>query len=359
MALTIEQQERAARLAKDMAPMIAKSRFFGCESVDQAFVIADYAILIGRPVITLAHEINVFDGKISVPASQMLRSLREAGGDYEVLKRDAEEASIMVTYRGKSLTMSITWEQAQQERYPYTRDGKVKPNWATPLSRTQMLWARVASEAVRTMAPEVLGPRYTPEEIGSPEPDDVVTEVEDDGQVVEESTPAATEHSTTLADSDTPTMSTPEQRGIIKDMFHLLGATSEQIDAALAKRGVQTLIQLTSEQAEEIIDKLKSKISEADKADTTTQESDAACDEVLASEIRSALREMDPEQSKKVINFMKGCGVPKLRYMRRDDALTLLAACQKQNLESFFDRQLQPIVGGDEDDPFQDGAEKD
>lgn len=117
-------------------------------------------------------------------ADAMLAEFIMLGGKHEVLARDHEKASIKLTINKQTQTFTLTWEEAKKE--PFVYEGKeadvvaaitagktdalrLKPKYATPRSRTQMLWARVVSDGVRAMAPTVVAGYYAPEEIGGDE----------------------------------------------------------------------------------------------------------------------------------------------------------------------------------------------
>ena len=150
---------------------IAKSRIFGCESEEQGMVLAMTCLARQCDPLTLAETYDIIQGKLSMKADAMLAGFEESGGDYEILQYDPDGCEITFT-RGKKkpLTLKITWEQAQLESWPYGKPDKkgnkqFKPNWATPIGRQDMLFARVVSRGVRRVTPGVVCGRYTPEEI--------------------------------------------------------------------------------------------------------------------------------------------------------------------------------------------------
>jgi len=46
-----------------------------------------------------------------------------------------------------------------------SKNDELKFNWSTPRKRKQMLWARLVSDVVRAIAPQVVKGIYTPEEV--------------------------------------------------------------------------------------------------------------------------------------------------------------------------------------------------
>lgn len=110
----------------------------------------------------------------------MLTGFHERGGESKLICRTPEKASIELTYKGKTETFTLTWEDAQKEPFVYSAKYKeseiiemlaadkkplLKPKYATPRSRQTMLWARVVSDGIRATCPEVNYGTYTAEEI--------------------------------------------------------------------------------------------------------------------------------------------------------------------------------------------------
>jgi hypothetical protein len=123
---------------------------------------------------------HVVGDKLTMKADAMLAGLKERGFEYEIVSRTGELAKIEIKKsRAKAVTFELSWESAQKETFPYAGKPeevikllasggkpKIKDKYATPHSRMQMLWARVVSDAVRAVCPEVNYGTYTPEEMG-------------------------------------------------------------------------------------------------------------------------------------------------------------------------------------------------
>lgn len=177
----------ALELIREMGSAIHKSGIAGCDNEDQGRVLAMTCVAKGVDPLSLAERYDIIKGKLSMKASIMLAEFESRGGTYRQIQRDGNGASIELTKDGKTQTYSLSWEDAQAE--PFVYNGKeadvvklllaknakslaerLKPKYATPRSRTQMLWARVISDGVRAMDPGVCGGIYTPEEVGDFEP---------------------------------------------------------------------------------------------------------------------------------------------------------------------------------------------
>jgi len=166
--------------AKQLGAAICESKVFGCQNAAQGEVLAWECLVLRIPPLRLAQTYHLIMGKLTMRADAMLAGLVERGGSYLVKSRTADAAAIEIDYRGEKQLFSLTWEEAKKEPFAYNElDSDVVKMWAandpkkqptlktkysTPRARMQMLWARVVSDGVRTMAPEVNSGRYTPEE---------------------------------------------------------------------------------------------------------------------------------------------------------------------------------------------------
>ncbi len=160
---------------------IAKSGLFGEISASQGKVFAMECMARRMPPLMLAQKYHVIFNRLSMKADAMLAGLHALGGSHRIVKRTSEEASVEVTHNGGNYTFSLTWEEAKQE--PFIYEGKegavlkmladpklatkleIKAKYRTPRARMQMLWARVVSDGVGAVCPEVKDGTYTPEEI--------------------------------------------------------------------------------------------------------------------------------------------------------------------------------------------------
>lgn len=142
------------------------SGMFGCKQEGQGLVLAMSCQMAGLSPIEFLEIYHIIDGRPTIRSDAMLAKLLELGGSYEVIGRDPTRAAIKATYRAATVTVTLSWDEARQEPFVYKSDGKtIKTNWNSPRGRMQMLWARVASDAVRTVCPLANKGCYTPEEI--------------------------------------------------------------------------------------------------------------------------------------------------------------------------------------------------
>lgn len=239
----------------------------------------------GINYIEFGRRYHMIQGRPSMRSDAMLAEFRtNHGGDFEIIERSAERAAIkFIDKKGRSYPMEFTWAEAQASRWPWNdwqdHDKGLKDSWATPTDRKSMLFARLVSDSLRSICPELVAGIYTPEEMQDALAIDVpparhttyqVTHVVGDAvpptavvEVVNESPTAAGE--TVSSDGEiiepTPTVEsmliTNRQSQRIVDLVAKVTMPQDKYDGMLAKRGVKSLEQLTKEQADEIIERLE------------------------------------------------------------------------------------------------------
>lgn len=168
---------------KEIGKAIALSGMFGCQDVHQGLVIALDCYVRGVPLLEYQARNHIIMGKPTMKYDAMLADFdRLPGCRHTVLKKEPDVASVafyrQVGSEEIESVFTLTWEEAQKEAFVY--DGKeaailealargqtppLKAKYSTPRSRGIMLFARVVSDAIRSIAPEVSAGRYTPEEL--------------------------------------------------------------------------------------------------------------------------------------------------------------------------------------------------
>jgi hypothetical protein len=140
---------------------------FGCESPEQGQVFALALLCENMTPIEIARKYHIIQGRLTKRADAMLAEFREAGGRHRVIERTSDVAEIeLIDRNGEKNRFRLTFEEVKQEKFPYQKDGRTfKDNWSTPRGRMQMLWARVVSDGIRCVAPEIVAGTYTPEEV--------------------------------------------------------------------------------------------------------------------------------------------------------------------------------------------------
>lgn len=347
---------------------IAQSRLFKCENTAQGRIFALECLTRRCTPLSLARENHVINGNLSQKYDSMLSKFREAGGDYKILTRTENDASIQLQFRGNTITESLTWEEAKQESWPYEKDGtSLKKNWRTPRARRQMLWARVVSEGVRSVCPEVNYGIYTPEESedfasgGNEKPTSTVVPVENDSATAtattatenQDSEPADgevidTEFNVVALEAEAKQESTPtgcsnEQREALRVELSRLQLDETIANAIVEKHGgttISELRQLTAAQADSLLSDLKAI------PPTTSQHESEPCSPVIVGEIKKLVT--SKELAEKLKAKLLSSGKKQIAELSQHDAEMLKAALQIGELSLFFERSLHKVVKDDE-----------
>jgi len=298
---------------------IALSKMFGCESEEQGQIMALECIAKKMPPLSIAERFHLIHGKLSKKSEAMLAEFREvAKGMHRVICRDAACCEIqLVTSDRQEINFRLTWEEAKQEPFVYegkestvvellnsgkTDKLKLKPKYATPRARMQMMWSRLVSDSIRCVAPEIVCGTYTPEEVGDfdemplqvrnqpvAEPEQPVESVED-AEVVETVSVKNTVENKQPVESTTITSPTAEEmtaelqiepESVAVDgpcLEHQITAIKEviarakqqgeldivdRLKAFLAKNNVGKLADLTYNEANRLVEAVEQKIVHA------------------------------------------------------------------------------------------------
>ncbi len=371
---------------KVLGTAIAKSGMFGCGSIEAGMVFATECMFRNMPPLSMAERYHVIFGKLSMKAEAMLAGFEREGGSYKVISRTPELVSIEMTPpNGKPEVLSLSWEDAQKEPFPYegkedaivkvlTKGGKpeLKPKYATPRSRMQMLWARLVSDSVRFLCPQVVSGTYTPEEIEDFDENQAAAKSNGNGKANKTSATAAAtppvkqepqgevievdfvvvkdEPKTDKPSADEFT--TPAQRARIDELFDALGMTGDQRTKALAKRNASTLRDLKSTLADELITALESRVKPTLPTLEVTGDPNGAtcglCTEQQEKAIKSAFEEWKQVDREKcdaaIVDFKKKlheAGYTKIRDLSANDAARLCDGIKTRTLASFITRSLE------------------
>lgn len=365
----------ANELITTMGKAVHQSGLLGCENEAQGVVLAMTCFAKGSDPMSLAQRYHIFNGKLSMKSEAMLADLRARGGKHKIIKRTADEAVIQLTFEGDTQEFSFCWTEAQGE--PFIYKGKeseiirfiaannqkmlaerLKPKYATPRARMQMLWARVVSDGVRAMCPEVNLGTYTPEEI---------SDFDDDGRAAP-STVAASDPAAPSMDApdDEPIEDatfepagkgiTPQQIARMNELFTVLKISPDVQIKSCKKRGADNVTLLSREAADELLGVLDAKYGETlgetigeSKAETdTTSESvaDAMISEANINIIKSLIRQMaqtpgNGDIAQRIKAHLEKYGLSKVADLTESAGQVMIGSLNKQNLAAFFDLELQ------------------
>lgn len=150
---------------REMGEMIAGSGMFGCQKVEQGMVLAMQCLAEGKPPLELAKTYHIVEGKLSMRADAMLGRFLTTGGKVKWLERSNEKVSASWSHGcNEDVVITCTVEEMKKNGVAMDKTGRnLKTNWER--FPRQMLTARVISEAVRLLAPQIVAGIYTPEEV--------------------------------------------------------------------------------------------------------------------------------------------------------------------------------------------------
>lgn len=334
------------QLTEFFAQTALKAQFLKFNNLEQAKQLAMTAIIRGVDMLEVCLAFDIIGGRLSKKSSAMLAEYKSRGGKYKIVSRTADLASIEYTYEGQSQSFSLSWADVQHESYCYEKDGKtLKPRYATPHSRSQMMWARLVSDSVRTIMPEVTGGYYTPEEMQDVIDGECTTLTMNAGALPAPTgtVATATENvaSTATVTAQVDVMISPEQQLEMTNLFTMLALTQEQIAASLAGRGVKAVSEFTAAQATEIIGILKSKLPPGTGQSVQTA---GPITQDLADRIQSAIKLCAQVEGGIAITeavqqhlIKHGLGIHQLTYA---EGQQLLAAVEQRQVRLFIDVAL-------------------
>lgn len=150
---------------KVMGSMIAESGMFGCQKHEQGMVLAMQCLAEGKAPLELAKTYHIVEGKLSMRADAMLGRFLTTGGKVKWLERTNEKVSANFSHGdNENVLIEASLEDMKKNGVAMDKTGKyLKANWQK--FPRQMLTARVISEGVRLLAPQLIAGVYTPEEV--------------------------------------------------------------------------------------------------------------------------------------------------------------------------------------------------
>lgn len=143
---------------------LAKSGFFKCDRVEQGQALMLMCWSLRKSPFDLLRTHHIIDGQISKKTLVLLGEFRQTGGKHKWLKtgEDGKEAVGQFTYEGETIVVKYTIEDARLQ-------GLIRPNSNWIKTPSNMLRARVISNAIGMLAPELLSSLES-EEDGSQTP---------------------------------------------------------------------------------------------------------------------------------------------------------------------------------------------
>lgn len=149
--------------AMQLGEAFAASGMFGCTKPAQGAILALQCLTSGLTPFEVTQTYHLLDGKLSMKADAMLGRFVAAGGKVIWGTRTSERVKARWIYRDNDLEMEVTMQELIASGVALSKGDQLKDNYRR--HPRQMLTARLISEAVRLLAPDVVSGVYTPEEV--------------------------------------------------------------------------------------------------------------------------------------------------------------------------------------------------
>lgn len=268
--------ENPIQAAAEMGRAMSASGMFGLKNPEAGMVVALTCLCEGITPIDFGRTYHLIMGRPSMRSDAMLAEFRKAGGTHKVLSRTPELCAVELSFKGQTAEFSLSWEECEKEDFSRARNERTgeilwdtpKDNYAYPRKRMQMMWARVISDGVRTLTPEIVAGVYTPEE----------TEDFIEGEIVAK--PAALSPADAIAKAASLAVQETEAEAVVDAEYEVPFGTSNDVQiakldmlrkklelsdqewaAALHKRSVTDVRQLSAEQADELILRMEARLA--------------------------------------------------------------------------------------------------
>lgn len=285
---------------REAGKAIAMSGMFGLAREEQGFVVAMTCYLENLTPLEFFRRYHIIQNRPAMRTDYMLADFNARGGKHVIVKKTPDEVKVWFSYLGNELEVSVTWEQMQQEPWPWVdpknHDKGLKNNWDSPRQRQNMMLKRIISETIRDICPSINAGLYSPEEIEDipgmvagpapaqappsllaaalgkaetviesapiPAPVQVPPEetvIEAVATPVNPKTDFQKDAEVMEAEIANPTKVSPEQVKRIQDLFQVCSITELQQRQALGKRSVTRVEDLNHLQAVEMIANLENR----------------------------------------------------------------------------------------------------
>ncbi len=160
-----QEQRHSLEEVRYMANAASKSNFYGLTEA-QAFVLMELCQAEGLHPIQAVRRFDIIDGKPALKAAAMQADFLRRGGRIHWLERTSAVCSATFAhpvYQPDPLLVTVTLAELKENGVAIAKEGGLKRNYKRhPRS---MLHARVISEGVRAVDPQIVVGLYTPEEV--------------------------------------------------------------------------------------------------------------------------------------------------------------------------------------------------
>jgi len=150
------QNQDPMKAVQTMGAMLAKSGMFGCQRAEQGEVLAMVCMTENMTPVQVRNKYHIIDGNLSRKSGSALAEFKQRGGKYKWIrtgqepdqKTETRDAIGEFTLDGETITVRFSMEDANNA-------GLIRPGSAWQKLPWKMLRARVVSDALGMIAPEI------------------------------------------------------------------------------------------------------------------------------------------------------------------------------------------------------------
>ena len=151
---------------EQMGLVLYRSGMFGCGNADQGKLLALACMCERRNPVEMSRTYHIIEGRLSMRADAMQAAFLSAGGRVQWVETTAEICRAKFThpeFAPDGVEVAVTMKELNDGGVTQGKDGIKSVYRKFP---RQMLRARVISEAIRMIMPQIVAGVYTPEEVG-------------------------------------------------------------------------------------------------------------------------------------------------------------------------------------------------
>ena len=151
---------------EQMGLVLYRSGMFGCGNADQGKLLALACMCERRNPVEMSRTYHIIEGRLSMRADAMQAAFLSAGGRVQWVETTAEICRAKFThpeFAPDGVEVAVTMKELNDGGVTQGKDGVKSVYRKFP---RQMLRARVISEAIRMIMPQIVAGVYTPEEVG-------------------------------------------------------------------------------------------------------------------------------------------------------------------------------------------------
>ena len=145
--------------------LLQESCMFGAKTEGAGMVIAMTCFMQRMTPLDFMRTYHLIENKPSMRSDAMAAEFRKRGGKIKIISRDDKKAEAEFEFEGQKQKFAYTFKDAEKEGvcYKSKNDKTLKDNWQ--FRPKNMLWARLISDSIRALCPEIVAGVYTPEEV--------------------------------------------------------------------------------------------------------------------------------------------------------------------------------------------------